>query len=327
MFVFLLVGSLPVWLLLFGYFIFDPFKVLRTYDNFSFPDVLPNRDYISTEIFLNNYQQYDFNSFVFGSSRTLAFRPESWVKYLPEGSRPFIFDASGESIYGINKKIKLIDQLELKIENVLIIICLDVSFQRSANHEGHLYIKHPEISGEYFLPFQLTFLQAYANPGFLLSFYDFKLTGKFKPYMLDYLENRAITYDKVNNKMTIEDQNHELALNQVAYYEKRKDVFYQRSENQFIDTVKQINDVHKKLLFEIKQLLDKHKTNYKVVISPLYDQIKFHPEDQKILESYFGENLYDFSGKNNITDEITNYYESSHYRPTVGDTIFRSIYR
>lgn len=326
-FVFIFIGSFPVWFLLIGYFVFDPFMVLRTYDDFSYPTVLPNRDYISTEMFLNNYQKYKYNSYVFGSSRTLAFRPESWVQHLPEGSIPYIFDASGESIYGINRKIKLIDQLGVKIDNALIILDLDVSFQRSANHEGHLFIKHPKVSGEYSYPFHLEFLEAYSNPTFLMSFYDYKLTGEFKPYMLDYLENRKLIYDTINNKITIQDQNDELALNQEAYYEKRASLFYQRSENQFIDTVIQINDVHKKLLFEIKEILDKHKTNYKVVISPLYDQIKFHPKDQEILSSYFGERLYDFSGKNDITEEKMNYYETSHYRPIVGDSIFKYIYR
>lgn len=327
LFVFLFIGSFPIWFLLIGYLVFDPFKVLRTYDDFSYPDVLPNRDYISTEMFLNNYKKYKYNSFVFGSSRTLAFKPESWIRNLPEGSNPYVFDASGESIYGINRKIKLIDQLGVKIDNALIILCSDVSFQRSANHQGHLYIKHPKVSGEYSYEFHKAFLEAYSNPTFLLSFYDYKLTGEFKPYMLDYLENRKITYDTLNNKMTIQDQNDELALNKEAYYEKRGAIFYHRPENLYIDTLIQINSAHKKLLFEIKEILVKHKTDYKVLISPLYDQIKFNAEDQIILASYFGERLYDFSGKNEITEEQTNYYETSHYRPIVGDSILKYIYR
>ncbi len=325
-FKFLLIGSLPIWLLLAGYIVFDPFKVLRDYEDFSYPKVLPNRDYISTEMFLQNYQKYSYNSFIFGSSRTLAFSPESWARHLPEGSSPYVFDASGESIYGINKKIKLIDQLGVKIENALIILCLDVSFQRSANHEGHLYIKHPEVSKENPLIFHQTFLKAYSNPSFLMSYYDYQITKEFKPYMLEYLENRNISYDRISNKMIIEDQNQELALNEEAYYKNRDAVFYQRNETQFIDTVRQINATHEKLLTEIRNILDAHQAQYKVIISPLFDQIKFNPVDLKILENFFGENLYDFSGKNNITDEKTNYYESSHYRPIVGDSILRFIY-
>ncbi len=326
LFVFLLVGSIPFIILVLGYFIFDPFGVLKDYDNYSYSYVLPNRDFISTEVFLKNHDVYDYNSFVFGSSRTLAFRPETWVGHLPPDSNPFIFDASGESIYGINKKLKLIDRMNVPIDHALIVLCWDISFQRSTNHAGHLFIKHPKLSGESPLSFHYTFLKAYADPSFLYSYYDYKISGNFKPYMSDYLENRRIAYDFVTNKMTIEDQNEELSENADSYYKKREGGFYKRDETVKVDTTAQINSLHIKLLDEIKLILDKHQTDYKVVISPLYNQVEFHPEDIAILRNYFGDNLCDFSGNNRITSNKRNYYETSHYLPMVGDSIMDIIY-
>ncbi len=324
---FLIVGSFPLWFLLLGYFIFDPFMVLREYDDFSYSYVLPNRDYISTEIYLRNYPTQKYNSFIFGSSRTLAFRPDSWEKNLNGNSNPYVFDASGESIYGINKKIKLIDHLGEKIDNALIILCEDVSFQRAENHEGHLYIKHPETSGENKLSFHMTFIKAYYNPTFLLSFYDYKLTGNFKPYMSEFLESRKMAFDKINNKMIIEDQEEDLLKDPESYYSKRESVFYPRGINEKNDSLPQINAIHQELLEEIVAILEKQNTNYYVVIGPLYNQVKFHPKDLALLKEYFGDRLYDFSGINSFTEEITNYYESSHYRPIVGDSIMNYIYK
>jgi hypothetical protein len=325
-FLFLIIGGSPLILLLLGYFIFDPFMVLRKYDDYSYSYVLPNRDYISTETYLRNYHSKKYNSFIFGSSRTLAFRPESWKDHLTKTSEPYIFDASGESIEGINKKIKLIDALGEKIENALIILCEDVSFQKSENHEGHLYIMHPKESGGSWLIFHWAFIKAYFNPTFLLSYYDFTITGDFKDYMTEFLERRKMVFDKVNNKMTIEDQEEELLKDPISYYKKRESIFYSRDTSQKTNSYPQINSKHKILLEEITEVLEKHNTNYYVVIGPLYNQREFHPKDLGILRKFFNDRLYDFSGVNSFTMKKTNYYENSHYRPEVGDSIMNYIY-
>jgi hypothetical protein len=77
-------------LFLLGYWYFDPFKVLRTYADFSKPVIVPNRDYVSTETFIRNNPHYHYNSFIFGSSRTMAFKPARWKKYLTQDAEPFL---------------------------------------------------------------------------------------------------------------------------------------------------------------------------------------------------------------------------------------------
>ena len=77
---------------------------------------------------------------------------------------------------------------------------------------------------------------------------------------------------------------------------------------------------------EIKNILERNKTNYKIVLSPVYDQIKFSRQDKKILKTIFGAHLYDFTGANFITNDIINWYETSHYRPNIADTILNIIY-
>ncbi|GEM_PF-1186102 len=51
------------------------------------------------------------------------------------------------------------------------------------------------------------------------------------------------------------------------------------------------------MLQEVKRILETSKINYKVVISPLYEQMKFSNQDYAILKNLFRNNLYDFSGK------------------------------
>lgn len=323
---FFLIGAAGLLLILGLYFYNDPFKVVHPYKNYSNSYVIMNRDFVTTQGFLRNNPEQHYNSFIFGSSRTLGFSPYSWEKYLSPNSHVYMFDASAESIYGIYTKLKFLDSLNIRIQNALIIICRDVTFKKTDNYDAHLFIKHPAVSNESKLDFQLAFLKAYLDPVFMYNYYKFRMTKKISPSMESYIEKRTIVYDSVNNQLRILDQERDIQQDPAGYYAKYKDLFYPRA-GESIDTSEQIAVPQARMLQEIKKILDKNKTHYAVVISPLYEQMKFSQHDKVILENYFGDNLYDFSGKNSFTDLQTNYYETSHFRPHVGDSILQRIYR
>ena len=317
----------PLLILVMGYLYFDPFKIVKKYDDFSYSYVVPNRDYISTEMFLNNYKKQGYNSFIFGSSRTMGFSPISWKTYLPKKAKPFVFDASGESIYGIYKKMLFLDSKKVKIDNAIILLCRDASFLIDANPvDHHLFMKHPEISKESMLTFQFNFFTDYLRPKFLFAYYTYTFSKKYRFYMDGYIEKRKIIFDKVTNQMKILDQEYEIKENEKAYYRKRKAIFYTRYKEE-TDSVAKINNKHIFMLKEIKRILSKNRTNYKVIISPMYDQVKFNPIDLKILKIFFQNHLYDFSGKNSYNQSKTNFYESTHFRPIVGDSIYKIVYK
>lgn len=323
---FTLAGLLPFIIITPGYFYYDPFKVLRPHNNYSLPYVITNRDYVSTEMFLKNFPKQQYNSFVFGSSRTGAFKISSWKSYLPADAKPFMFDAAGESIYGIYKKIKFLDSLNIKMKNVFILLCRDFSFSNEANHKGHLFIKDPKISGESNFNFQWEFYKVYLNPVFLYCFYSYKISGKYKPYMNGYINDKKIAIDSITNEINIIDREEDITQHPVQYYLKRNDVFYQRT----VEKTDSVHRINRKILFmlnEIKRILEKNNTNYKVVLSPLYEQIRYSTSDLQALKSLFNNNLFDFSGKNSFTEYKTNFYEQSHFRPNVADSIFKIIYQ
>lgn len=322
---FALIGSIPLLILLVGYFVYDPFKVVYPYSNYSYPYVISNRDYISTEMFGHNYKKYNYNSFVFGSSRTLAFKPNSWKNYLSKSDQPFMFDASGESIYGIYTKLKYLDAIHANIDNALILICRDATFNNSTNHKGHLFIKHPITSKESKINFHLCFIQSYLSPNFLFSFYSYTFSKQFKPFMVRYIENRKIVFDTLTNEVSIIDQEDEITNNTNEYYKRRENLFYQRLKERS-DSIVRIKPEYLFLLKEVKRILVKNHTNYKIIISPLYEQIKLNPNDLSVLKNIFNDRLYDFSGKNSFTNSSTNYYETSHFRPLIGDSILKIIY-
>lgn len=308
-----------------GYLYFDPFRVIHTYNNYSYLNVTTNRDYISTEMFLKNEPRYHYNSFIFGSSRTLAYSPAHWKNYLENTDSPFMFDASGETCRGIYSKIKFLDSTHIKLKNVLVILCRDASFVSDQGNEGHLFLKDPRTSGKSSYSFNMAFLKAYFNPQFLLSYYTYRLTNNYKPWMRGYIENRKINVDSVTNQITILDQEEEITKQPHAYYERRKDIFYTRPGEK-TDTAYRITKNYEGMLREMAAIFKKQKTDYSVILSPLYEQIKFNPKDAGLLKEIFGDHLFDFTGDNYFTKDLHNYYEKSHYRPVVGDSILHYIY-
>jgi hypothetical protein len=324
---FLLIGAIPLAIALFGYFYFDPFKVLYNYKDSSVLYTNPNRDYISTEMFLRNHNKYHYNSFVFGSSRSLAFRPGSWKKYLNKQDCLFKFDASGETIYGIYKKLKYLERIHAKIDNVLIILDVGNSFETDKNYEDHLFIKHPLTSEESYFIFQTTFFRAYLNPKFLFTFYVYKFTHRWEEWMSECIEDPSKNqYDSISNQQGSNFKENEITSNPAQYYLKHKDIFYTR-KGERVSPIQKINEKQLIMLQEIVMILKRNNTKYKVVISPLYNQEKFSLNDMKILKNILENNLYDFSGKNSFTEPVTNYYETSHFRSSVADSILSIIYK
>ena len=163
--------------------------------------------------------------------------------------------------------------------------------------------------------------------GFFIPYLDYQIFGVKKRYMqrfLDIGDNRdslKIKYQPFNS-----DEREKRFQEKENIYYKNNHTFYIRDSLEII-LPKIIKPQGTMMLEDIKTIFDKHNTNYKIVISPLYDQKKLNPMDLKLLQNIFGEqNIFDYSGINEITNDFHNYYETSHYRKKVGDRIMNEIY-
>ena len=81
------------------------------------------------------------------------------------------------------------------------------------------------------------------------------------------------------------------------------------------------------ILKSIRKIFDDNKTDYRIIISSGYDQKALSREDYTILCSIFDKNrVYDFSGKNDLTEDYHNFYDSGHYRPHIADSVMLRVY-
>jgi hypothetical protein len=324
----LLLFTMPIWLLVGIYIIADPFKVIFHYSSYhpakGVAPIILNEDFVSTQTLLNNYKETRPDSYIFGNSRSGHVLTADWKNHIGN-KNCYHFDAWGEGIYGIEKKVWLLDSLGCQIDNALLILDNE-TLGYTENRTGQIYIKHPVLSGQSWYYFEMEFFKTFFNPRYMLPFFDYMISGKYKEYMKDVMSYAPSSYSVKENEYIYYWADSMLAQNPEKYYQVSKVTFYQRPDKEQIAPAV-IAEKQRVLLENIKNIFDKHHTQVRVIISPLYDQVKFNENDLACLKRQFGaDNVFDFSGINKMTADYHNYYETSHFRPMVGAQMLDSAY-
>lgn len=325
---------IPFLALLLIYITQDPFKVIKSYDSFydtiASASVGLNKDYVSTTTFIRNSESINYNSFIFGHSRSVFYQIDDWKKYLEPDAKCYHFDASNESLWAISKKIEFIDKCGVNLDNVLLVLDYPTIIQYK-QREGHIStISPPLVDNSNLFYFHKKFFLAFLTPKFLYAYIDFKVSGEVRPHIkkLAILNDIPFHYDITTNEIRYENYENLIETEEDEYYTSaRLSLFYDR------DTLVQnysrpaILKRQKELFTNIQSIFQKHNSKVKVIISPLYDQMKLNESDLIYLKDTFGEdNIFDFSGINEFTNDYKNYYENSHYRPHVARKILEIVY-
>jgi hypothetical protein len=317
----------PVLLLAAVYFVTDPYKTLRPFSLTYFDDT--NRDYLSSELFVRNYPEFRYNSYVFGSSRGGGINTYHWLKYLPEGSSQFLFQAWGETITGIDQKISYIDEHGYPLDNALILIDIPLSFSKPQLPTLAMSIKNPRFSHQPRWVFQT------------ILFYDFlQKPSEWLRAIRKWRRSSppSVTFDPISNDW--EKGNKELDLSSSPEKEsmrnlsvKAKTVFLKDYvDNPYValpESKSVIDGPMIKIMTHIKSIFDRKGTNYRIVVTPAYgyQYPAITEEDLQILQSVFGEEyVYDYSGRQDITLNYENFSDPNHFGLNIGWQILEEVY-
>lgn len=309
------------------YFLSDPFMVLRHYERYDQSPVLLNEGYVGWQTYMNNRDSIPFDSYIMGNSCTMAYHCREWEKYL-DGGRAIRLFGNAESIAAISMKLQALDSEGAEIKNLLLILDKG-ALQNDRLLTGHTNILPPAISGISHFAFQEEFCQAFLYPSFLFPYLDYRIFHTYRPYMKGVINpygpiRSPITNDMVNPREKMIEEEGEM------YWEKRKNEFLKKEscrDGKYKESPKVLWKKQIRILQEIEQICRKHNTSVKVIISPDYNQTNLNPADVQMLRSLFGTgNVFDFSGINEYTEDIHNYYEQGHYRPILGAQLMEKIY-
>ncbi|MFD0748720.1 hypothetical protein ACFQZS_01110 [Mucilaginibacter calamicampi] len=316
---------LPFFILGLIYIAIDPYKKVWSYKNYNSTLVMLNRGDVSTMVYLKNRSHYQYNSFIFGSSRSTSFTSREWGKYLPKGSLAYSYGSWNEPIEGIYAKVALLDSLHAPLKNALIIVDVDRTFPKLDFNPivNDHYLVSKKSKFDYHLSGLLSF---YKSPVLVLSSLDYSIFHKKRGYMNGFIGQPSAELDSVNNDWA-PDSEIGIEKDLKYYYSHPINKFYKRSGKQRV-AEKSISAEKQQCLEKIKAIFKKNGTNCKIIVSPLYDQIKLNPEDRVTLNKIFGaENIYDYSGVNSVTNDVYNFSNDViHYRKKAANIILKEIY-
>ena len=278
---------------------------------------------ISTKKLLHASTNY--NSFILGSSRTVSLYA-CYIQKKIKDARAFHYANWDETVGGMYAKLKLLDARGYRLSSVFIYFDTDYTFAENGQCKDYdHYLLTNENKFAYYINHYLNFLPP-------------QLDNDKTNILIGRKVNTAIFPDYESDLIT-NDSDHECSdsiisnygkTNFDSVYNKRIDslkasgfLFKRSREEQFKE--KQISIPEQKMLEAIRDILEKHKSRYYIVITPLYDQLKFDKSDMKIIRDLFGKNVYDFSGINSITDNEYNYPDRKHFLPYISKNIIDSI--
>jgi hypothetical protein len=326
--------ALPFVLLLAYYIQQDPFKVLRHYPQYYQEGVAHryityNYDYVALENLKNQPNAgQDYQAFIIGSSKTRFLKAKDWQEHIGQSAKIYHFDAAAETLYGIERKLQWLDDHQYQIKDCILLFDLPL-LDKTQDSQGHMMIKHPELSGRNPIDFQWQFVKAFFSRDFFFAYLDYKITGQVKPYMVKkYLFDDILYYnDNAHNELTFVEHERLIKTNPKAFYTPEKlQTLFKDYLTPGTDKAK-IGTEQLALLQNIKRILEKQHSRYKIIIPPVYDQIAMNPADKKVFDTLFGaQQVFDFSGKNTITQDYHNFYEYIHFNDACGQKILQQLY-
>jgi hypothetical protein len=314
----------PVLILALSYFVFDPFHVLKSYPFYGSNYLKSfNRNRMSTDTFLRNNKKYNFKSFIFGSSRSSAFRTYDWAKHINDPT-PYHFDSFNDNISGIRGKIEFIENQGNKLENVLLVFDKDTFNEQYEESNSIVHHKDYRWTKENFFSYHFTFFKAYFQKQYFVHYLDLKLFNTYRTSMDEFFKFKYY-YKAPFNDFYFPDNEAQIKEKGEAYF--KEPDFVNRKPNP--NGLEQLIKIHHVVdLIAVKEMLKRNNTKFKVVFSPIFDQRILDPKDVKTLQNVFGkESFYNYSGKNQYTNDVHNYYEPSHYMPSIGKRIMEEIYK
>lgn len=317
----------PLLLLAAVYFVTDPYKTLRPFSLTYFD--ITNRDYLSSELYVRNYPEQAYDSFVFGSSRGGGINTYHWKKYLPEGSKQFLFQAWSETIAGVEQKIFYIDKHQGVIRNALILIDIPGSFAKPQLPTQALSIKDPRFSGQPRWAYQAILLFDFLQkPSEWVRAVKSQLHPHRPAVVFDVISN---DWDKGNRSVDVnvipsQDSLRNLSRTARAAFFKNyvdnPDVVVPASGSL-------IDDSLIKSMRHISEVFHRHDTDFRIIVTPgyRYQFPTISSRDLDILKSVFGEeSVFDFSGRLDMTSDYNNFADPNHFGSRIGWQIIEEIY-
>lgn len=318
--------GVPLLLLLGLYVWTDPFKCIHPFDVNDVDNT--NREYLSTELFLRNEKSQHYNSFIFSSSRGCGMNAYRWKTYLSSDAHPFIFQAWSETLTGIEMKMSYLDEHQVPLDHVLIMLDIPGAFKKEQLSHEAMTLKHFIFTGRSRLSYNaIQYFNFIQKPSLWWSSLRKKVKGSKVVCHSDKITNDWNKNNK-NSYLEIPVQDSLRDCSEISKQTFFSKIAHRKNEGVVVSEPL-ISKSFEGQLDHIKAILDRNKSDYYVILTPAYcyTNAAANPSDLEKLKTIFGEDkVYDFTGKNEMTDDYNNFTDPNHFGQRVGWMILETIY-
>ncbi|MBO4721328.1 MAG: hypothetical protein J5629_00165 [Muribaculaceae bacterium] len=304
----------PVLLFMAFYAIVDPFHIVHPISSDSQGQdsiiVGNNAGFTSIETYLLYNDQYHYDSFIFGSSMSQNFKASYWMPYLDSTASILHFDASMETFTGIINKMRFLNNHGNTIKNALIVIEVEM-LGRQPSEDDILYIQHPATTGA------INWFHVHTQ--FIKAFCDL---NQVKYALFPSQSNNDLQQDGIVSEIAPNRVPH---LNEMYYGE--IDSIIATSPDKFFTPERlaqrkrvrlpsasqpTIDEAVETQLKTIKEILDKNKSNYIIIVPPRATNPQLTWQDLWVMKSIFGEDkVHDFSSHPEFVNDERVYYDKA----------------
>jgi hypothetical protein len=315
--------GLPTLVIAIFYYISDPYRLFCTFSPHNYDIRVINRDQVTTDFFLYLNPRYDYNAFIFGSSRANAINSYHWKKYLPADTRQFLFQGYGQRISGIDEKVRFLEKNGNHIEYALILIDIPGSFLPDQYPTNPVEIRDYRTSGQNKYLYHLCRFGSFLRK-------PSEWVAAWKGFPLE------VTIDTFSNEFGYAKRTMDINVQPDAdclgnCSDAVRDALIK--EMQSIDTVNVsellIDETILVKLKSIQKVFERQDTKYKIIITPSIYPINpaINPTDLEKLETIFGkESVFNYSGNNPINTDYCNFSDPMHFGPNIGWEIIEELY-
>lgn len=315
--------ALPFLLLLGIYVAKDPFMVIRQYRDYDHSRVCLSEGSVSWKKYqmLRSRQHYD--SFIMGNSCTKAFLCHDWNRWIK--GHPFRLFSNGDDLGDICLKLEALDkQPHQPLKNILIVTEGD-AFENCTPQSGIMHIMPPDVTGKSWLSYQMTFLQGFFSPKFLIPYLKYQFTGIKTPKMNGIINPEPVSHQFYTNEYvpSLDDSIHAQGE---RYWRKMMNISMIKAVVPRTDSCV-IHQGQIQKLQEIVAICHRHHTDLKLVIGPNLKKRRVNPKDIIELRKVLGpQNVFNYTADLSLSD-YHNFYDKTHYRVGIGRLIMREIYQ
>lgn len=310
----------------------DPFGILDIGKSPSVPSygiTSGNKGIVSMRAIENGYDKYSYDSFIFGSSISIAYPANEWKKYLPTGASPVHFDSSNEGAGSLKRKIQWLERKNIAICNAIIILSPKI-LEAPLVGTYIPYIDPPGIAPGIFhtLDWHYKYFKGFASRDFYISYLPYIINGKPIERTGSWIfEKQPIVYNSVLNEETLPEWEHLIDTNPDRFYQHHK-----------LPDTSQItphcSNLHRltpdkiSAYKEIAHIFNAQGTDFRIIIGPELDCDTISISDLRILKNIFGaDNVYNFSTPSSgIIPDYTDFIDARHYRPRLAKKILERTY-